>query len=78
MTFAHCLADVAAHELVEIDTAETLFETAVSVDETIDGRHSVPARLADGRMRRVPRRHPLLQTGSIAASRGSSSTRGHD
>jgi serine/threonine-protein kinase PknK len=44
--FAHCFAGIAAHELLEIPTAELHFETAVSVAETIGGRHSVPARLA--------------------------------
>ncbi|WP_162462260.1 serine/threonine-protein kinase [Mycolicibacterium sp. CBMA 234] len=44
--FAHCFAGLSAHELLEIDTAEMHFETAISVAETIGGRHSVPARLA--------------------------------
>jgi ATP/maltotriose-dependent transcriptional regulator MalT len=44
--FAHCFAGVAAHELLEIPTAEMHFETAVSVAETLGGRQSVPARLA--------------------------------
>jgi serine/threonine-protein kinase PknK len=44
--FAHCFAGVAAHELLEIPTAELHFETAVSVAETLGGRQSVPARLA--------------------------------
>jgi serine/threonine-protein kinase PknK len=44
--FAHCFAGIAAHELLEIPTAELHFETAVSVAETIGGKQSVPARLA--------------------------------
>jgi len=44
--FAHCFAGVAAHELLEIPTAEMHFETAISVAETLGGRKSVPARLA--------------------------------
>jgi serine/threonine-protein kinase PknK len=44
--FAHCFAGIAAHELLEIPLAEMHFETAMSVAETIGGRHSVPARLA--------------------------------
>jgi serine/threonine-protein kinase PknK len=44
--FAHCFAGVAAHELLEIPTAELHFETAVSVAETLGGRQSVPARLS--------------------------------
>jgi serine/threonine-protein kinase PknK len=44
--FAHCFAGIAAHELLEIPTAELHFETAISVAETIGGKQSVPARLA--------------------------------
>ena len=44
--FGHCFAGIAAHELLEIPTAELHLETAISVAETIGGKHSVPARLA--------------------------------
>jgi serine/threonine-protein kinase PknK len=44
--FAHCFAGIAAHELLEIPTAELHLETAISVAETIGGKQSVPARLA--------------------------------
>jgi serine/threonine-protein kinase PknK len=44
--FAHCFAGMAAHELLEIPTAELHFETAVSVAETVGGRQSVLARLS--------------------------------
>jgi len=44
--FAHCFAGIAAHELLEIPTAELHFETAMSVAETLGGRQSVPVRLA--------------------------------
>src|SRR6202011_3170361 len=37
---------IAAHELLEIPTAELHFETAISVAETIGGKQSVPARLS--------------------------------
>jgi serine/threonine-protein kinase PknK len=44
--FAHCFAGIAAHELLEIPTAELHFEAAISVAETIGGKQSVPTRLA--------------------------------
>jgi ATP/maltotriose-dependent transcriptional regulator MalT len=44
--FAHCFAGIAASELLEIPTAELHYETAISVAESIGGRHSVPARLS--------------------------------